>query len=95
MHAYQRRRTLLARAFNLLAGAGHVLLGYSMSGVVFLLLTFVLASSALLWHGIVRDPMAVRTNVSLLRVAGSVASLVLIWAIGLRDLVARQRAEGA
>ena len=95
VHAYQRRRTLLARAFNLLAGAGHVLLGYSMSGVVFLLLTFVLASSALLWHGIVRDPMAVRTNVSLLRVAGTVASLVLIWAIGLRDLVAKQRAEGA
>jgi len=95
VHAYQRRRTLLARAFNLLAGAGHVLLGYSMSGVVFLLLTFVLASSALLWHGLVRDPMAVRTNVSLLRVAGTVASLVLIWAIGLRDLVAKQRAEGA
>jgi len=95
VHAYQRRRTLLARAFNLLAGAGHVLLGYSVSGVVFLLLTGVLVSSVLLWHGLVRDPMAVRTNVSLFRVGGTVASLVLIWALGLRDLVAKQRAEGA
>jgi tetratricopeptide (TPR) repeat protein len=95
VHAYQRRRTLLARAFNVLAGAGHVLLGYSLSGIVFLLLTSVLVASALLWHGVVRDPMAVRTNVSLLRAGATAATLVLIWAVGLRDLVAKQRAEGA
>jgi tetratricopeptide (TPR) repeat protein len=94
VHAYQRRRTLLARAFNLLSGAGHVLLGYPVSGVVFLLLTGLLASSVLFWHGLARGPVAVRSSVSLLRVGATVASLLLVWAICLRNLMAKQRAEG-
>jgi len=95
VHAYQRRRTLLARAFNLLSGAGHVLLGYPVSGVVFLLLTGLIASSVLLWHGLARDPVAVRSNVSMLRVGATVAGFLLVWAVCLRDLVSKQRAEGA
>jgi len=33
--------------------------------------------------------------VSLLRVAATVAGFLLIWAIGLRNLIAKQRSEGA
>src|SRR2546423_15720428 len=78
VQAYQRRRTLLARAFNLLSGAGHVLLGYPVSGVVFLLLTGLLASSVVFWHGLLRDPVAVRDNVSMLRVGATGACFVLV-----------------
>src|SRR5207253_1400659 len=53
VQAYQRRRTIVARAFNLLSGAGHVLLGYPVSGVVFLLLTGLLASSVVFVDGTV------------------------------------------
>jgi tetratricopeptide (TPR) repeat protein len=95
VQAYQRRRTLLARAFNLLSGAGHVLLGYPVSGIVFLLLTGLIASSVVFWHGLARDPLAVRPNVSLLRVGATAAGFLLLWAVCLRDLVSKQRAEGA
>jgi len=95
VQAYQWRRTLLARAFNLLSGAGHVLLGYPVSGILFLLLTGLLASSVLFWQGLARDPVAVRSQVSLLRVGATVASFLLVWAVCLRDLVSKQRAEGA
>jgi tetratricopeptide (TPR) repeat protein len=95
VQAYQRRRTLLARGFNLLSGAGHVLIGYPVSGVFFLLLTAVLAASVLFWHGLLRDPVAVLSQVSLLRVGGTGACFLLVWAICLRDLVAKQRGEGA
>jgi len=95
VQAYQRRRTLLARGFNLVSGAGHVLLGYSVTGVFFLLVTAVLASSVFFWHGVARDPVAVRSQVSLLRVAATVAGFLLIWAVGLHNLIAKQRAEGA
>ena len=95
VHAYQRRRTLLARGFSLLSGAGHVLIGYPVSGVFFLLLTLVLASSVFFWHGVARDPVAVRSQVSLLRVAATVAGFLLVWAVCLGNLVAKQRSEGA
>jgi tetratricopeptide (TPR) repeat protein len=95
VQAYQRRRTLLARGFNLVSGAGHVLIGYSVSGVFFLLVTAILASSVFFWHGVARDPVAVRSQVSLLRVAATVAGFLLVWAVGLRNLIAKQRAEGA
>ena len=95
VQAYQRRRTIVARAFNLLSGAGHVLLGYPVSGVVFLLLTGLLASSVVFWHGLLRDPVAVRDNVSMLRVGATGACFVLVWAVCLRNLSAKQRAEGA
>ncbi|MFL5396263.1 MAG: hypothetical protein ACJ79P_00005, partial [Myxococcales bacterium] len=95
VHAYQRRRTLVARAFNVLSGAGHVLLGYPVAGVTFLLLTALLGASVVLWHGLARDPVAVRANVSLFRVGATVACFLLIWALCLRDLIAKQRAEGA
>jgi tetratricopeptide (TPR) repeat protein len=94
VQAYQRRRTILARLLNLLSGAGHVFLGYPVSGVAFLLLTGLLASSVFFWHGLLHDPIAVRANTSLLRVGATVACFVLIWAICLRDLAAKQRAEG-
>jgi len=95
VHAYQRRRTLVARGFNLLSGAGHVLLGYPVSGVIFLLLTAFLGASVLLWHGVTREPVAVRAGLSLFRVGATAAAFLLVWALCLRDLVAKQRAEGA
>ena len=94
VHAYQRRRTLMARGFNLLSGAGHVLIGYPVSGVFYLLLTVALASSVFFWHGVARDPVAVRSQVSLLRVGATVAGFLLVWAVCLRNLVAKQRSEG-
>jgi tetratricopeptide (TPR) repeat protein len=95
VHAYQRRRTLVARGFNLISGAGHILIGHPVSGLVFLVITGVLAASVLLWHGVAHDPVAVRTNVSLLRLGGTIGCFLAVWAVCLRDLVAKQRTEGA
>jgi tetratricopeptide (TPR) repeat protein len=94
VHAYQRRRTLVARAFNVLSGAGHVLLGYTMSGVLFLLLTGLLGASVVLWRGLLHDPVAVRANVSLFRVGATVAGFLAVWVVCLRNLIAKQRTEG-
>jgi tetratricopeptide (TPR) repeat protein len=94
VHAYQRRRTLVARGLNLISGAGHVLVGHAVSGMIFLSITGVLAASVLLWHGVAHDPVAVRTHVSLFRVGATSACFVAVWAVCLRDLIAKQRAEG-
>jgi hypothetical protein len=94
VHAYQRRRTLIARGFNLLSGAGHVLVGHAVSGMIFLSVTGALAASVLLWHGVAHDPVAVRSHVSLFRVGATAACFVAVWAMCLRDLIAKQRAEG-
>ena len=95
VQAYQRRRTLLARAFNLVSGAGHVLIGHPVAGLAFLVITGVLAASVLLWHGIAHDPVAVRANVSLFRLGATIACFLAVWAVCLRDLIAKQRAEGS
>ena len=95
VHLYQRRRTILVRASNVISGAGHVLLGHPVSGVGFLVLTGMIVASVAFWRGLLHDPVAVRANVSLLRVGATVASFLAVYAICLRDLIARQRAEGA
>ena len=95
VHAYQRRRTLLARAFNLVSGAGHILIGHPVAGAAFLVISGVLAASVLFWQGIARDPVAVRANVSLFRLGGTIACFLAVWAVCLRDLVAKQRTEGS
>ena len=93
--AYHKRRTTTARVLGVLSGAGHVMLGYPVRGIVFLLLTGSLLVSIFLWRGLFHDPIAVRSGVSFFRIGLTVACLVAIYAVCLRDLLARQRAEEA
>ena len=95
VQAYHRRRTAVVRGLGLLSGAGHVLLGYPIRGILFLLATGMLVASLILWRGLAHDPVAVRAQVSLFRVGLTVACFVAVYAVCLRDLVNRQRAEGA
>ena len=95
VQAYHRRRETVARILNMISGAGHVLLGHPVSGVGFLVLTGMIVASVAFWRGLLHDPVAVRANVSLLRVGATVASFLAVYTICLRDLIARQRAEGA
>jgi tetratricopeptide (TPR) repeat protein len=92
--AYHKRRETMARALNVVSGAGHVMMGYPLRGLVFLLLTGSLIASILLWRGLAHDPFALRSGVSLFRVGLTVAAFIAIYALCLRDLLAKQRAEG-
>ena len=94
VHLYQRRRTTLLRLVGVISGAGHVLLGYPLRGIAWLVLTGSLCASVLLWRGVAHDPIAIRSGISLLRVSITAAWFVAIYALCLRDLLARQRAEG-
>jgi tetratricopeptide (TPR) repeat protein len=93
VQAYHRRRRLLSRVLGLVVGAGHVLMGYPLRGLIYLLVTGSLVASVLLWHGLAHGPVAVRSSVSLFRVGLTAAAFIAIYAICLRDLVSRQRAE--
>ena len=95
VNAYHRRRTAVVRVLGLLSGSGHVLMGYPLRGILFLLATGMLVASLVFWRGLAHDPVAVRASVSLFRVGVTVACFVAVYAICLRDLVNRQRAEGA
>ena len=93
VQAYHRRRHAIARALAVLSGAGHVMMGYPLRGIFFLLVTASLAASVVLWRGLLHDPIAVRSGVSFFRIGVTVACLIAIYAFCLRDLVNRQRAE--
>jgi TPR repeat protein len=95
VQAYHRRRTAAVRVLGLLSGAGHVLMGYPLRGILYLLMTCSLIASVLLWRGLAHEPVAVRSTVSLFRVGVTIACFVAVYAVCLRDLVNRQRAEGA
>ena len=94
VQAYHRRRTAVIRLLGVLSGAGHVLMGYPIRGILFLLTTGMLMASVLLWRGLTHDPVAVRSGLSLFRVGLTVACFVAVYAVCLRDLVNRKRAEG-
>jgi len=91
--AYHRRRQLMARALAVLSGAGHVMMGYTVRGIAFLLMTASLLASVVLWRGVAREPLAIHGGVSFLRVALTALLLLGVYALCLRDLLARQRAE--
>jgi len=93
IEAYHRRRHLTARALAVLSGAGHVMMGYTVRGLAFLLVTASLLASVVLWRGVAREPLAIHGGVSFLRVALTVLLLAGVYAFCLRDLLARQRAE--
>jgi tetratricopeptide (TPR) repeat protein len=93
VQAYHRRRRALARFLNLLVGAGHVMIGHPVSGLFFLLIETSLLASIVLWHGVAHGPVAVRSGMSFFRIGLTAAGLIAIYAICLRDLVRRQRAE--
>jgi hypothetical protein len=93
VESYHRRRQLAARALAVLSGAGHVLLGYSVRGLFFLLLTASLLASVVLWRGVTHDPLALRTGISVLRLGLAATVLMGVYAVCLRDLLGRQRAE--
>lgn len=90
---YHRRRKLLARGVAVISGAGHVLIGHSVRGLLFLVTTTSLIASVALWKGLVRDPVAVRSGLSFLRIGATAALFVALYALCARDLLARQRAE--
>ena len=92
--AFHRRRWTLARMLGFVSGAGHVMLGYTLRGMVFLLLTAGLTASVLLWRGLTHDPVAIRAPQSFLRVALTVAGFIAVYAVALRDILHRQRTEG-
>src|SRR6266478_489174 len=93
VEAYHRRRRLLARVFAVLSGAGQVMMGYPIRGFVFMAATASLLASIVFWRGVAHDPLAVSSGVSFARVALTSAVLIGVYAICLRDLLARQRAE--
>ncbi len=90
---WHRRRHLLARGLAVLSGAGHVLMGYPLRGVFFLVVTGSVLASVLLWSGIAHHPIAVRSGVSWVRVGITAAVLIGTYAFCFRDLLSRQRAE--
>ena len=61
--------------------------------VFYLLVTGSLATSVVLWRGVLHDPVAVRSGVSFFRLGLTIACLVAIYAFCMRDLVHKQRAE--
>lgn len=91
--AYQRRRQVLARLMNVVAGAGHVLAGHPLRGIVYLCLTSSLVFSVVLWHGLAHGPVAVRSEISLFRIGLTAAAFIAVYAVCLRDLFRRQHAE--
>jgi hypothetical protein len=91
---YQSRKRIWTRVLAVVSGASHVLLGYPLQGVIFLVLTGMLGSSLWLWSGFAHEPFAVRPGVSLVRVGLTLAGFVALYAICLRDLSNRQRMEG-
>jgi tetratricopeptide (TPR) repeat protein len=90
---YHRRRTILVRLSNVLSGAGHVLLGYPVRGLVFLLVTGCLAMSVVLFHGLAHAPNPVRSGLSMFRVGVTVAAFLITYGICFRDIGSRERAE--
>jgi tetratricopeptide (TPR) repeat protein len=94
VQAYHKRRETIARVLNMISGAGHVMMGYPIRGMIFLVLTGSLIASIVFWGGLLHDPIAVRTGISLFRVGVTAAGLIAVYALCLRDLIARQRAEG-
>jgi len=93
VEAYHRRRRLLARIFAVLSGAGQVMMGYPVRGFVYMAATASLLASIVFWRGVAHDPLAVNSGISFARVALTSAVLIGVYAICLRDLLARQRAE--
>ncbi|HEY2029627.1 MAG TPA: tetratricopeptide repeat protein, partial [Myxococcales bacterium] len=89
---YQRRRQVLARLFNLLSGAGHVLAGHPLRGFIYLSLTSSLVVSVVLWHGLAHGPVAVRSGLSLFRIGLTAAAFLAVYAVCLRDLLRRESA---
>ena len=83
----------MARALAVLSGAGHVMMGYTVRGIAFLLMTASLLASVVLWRGVAREPLAIHGGVSFLRVALTALLLLGVYALCVRDLLARQRAE--
>ena len=93
VEAYHRRRHLMVRALAVLSGAGHLMMGQAIRGMFYLLVTASLLASIVLWRGITHDPLAVGSGVSVARLALTAVLFVGVYAICLRDLLARQRAE--
>jgi len=92
---YQRRKAILIRLSNVLSGAGHVLLGYPLRGLVFLLVTACLLMSVVLFDGLAHAPNPVRSGLSMFRIGVTVAAFLLTYGICFRDVASRQRSEGA
>jgi hypothetical protein len=91
---YQQRRSLVLRGLGLLSGAGHVVMGHPLRGLLFLVLTGTLLASVLLWHGLAPSPVAVHSTVSVLRVVVTAVIFIAVHLLCFRDLLALQREDG-
>src|SRR5207244_7138657 len=76
VQAYHRRRHAMARLLAVISGAGHVMMGYPLRGMIFLVLTGSLITSIILWRGFFHDPIPVRSTVSFLRIGLTLALFV-------------------
>ena len=92
---YHRRKAIFVKLSNVLSGAGHVLLGYPIRGLLFLLATGCLAASVVLFHGLAHAPNPVRSGLSLFRVGVTVAAFLVTYGICFRDIASRGRRESA
>jgi len=90
---YQRRRTILVRLSNVLSGAGHVLRGHPVRGLLFLLVTGCLVMSVVFFRGVAHAPNPVRSGLSMFRVGMTVAAFLLTYGICFRDIGSRERTE--
>lgn len=91
---FKVRQSALVTVLSALAGASHVMLGYSIRGFVFLLLTAWLVAGLLLWRGVVHDPLPLGRGISALRIALTAVGLGIVYLLCLRDLAAWRRSEG-
>jgi tetratricopeptide (TPR) repeat protein len=91
---YKVRRSIVLRGLGLLSGAGHVVMGHPLRGLLFLVLTGTLLASVLLWRGLAPAPVAVHSTVSFLRVGVTAVFFIAVHVLCFRDLLALQREEG-
>ena len=90
---YHRRRHLIARGLAVLAGAGHLMRGETVRGLVFLVMASSLFASIVLWRGVAHEPLAVQVGIPVLRVLFTLLLLASLYWVCLRDLFSRQRGE--
>lgn len=89
---HRRRRGLAVRGSGLLvSGAGHVIAGYPVRGILFLLGTGLLLAQVVFWNGFVKSPFAVRAGASTFKLGALGTAMVLLYALSFWDLLVRER----
>ncbi len=90
---FRWRRKLLLRGAAILSGAPQILMGRPLFGACLLVLTGIVCANFVLLRGLVHDPSIINSGLALARVGITAPLVVLLYLVGLRDLLAHQRAE--